>query len=652
MAEETPVERESGDRAVFAYGSLIAPFSIVSRTRDLSPTIDEVYDGDTDTPLVRQAELDAWWEVADRIDVLPVRVYGFERAYSMESPRGGTMVDVHYTGDEDDFVNGTIISGLTDEELEIVGRSEEPYGLGTYRPPEIEAYPSAAQLAAKDLHVPDEIHTYAYAPDQPPEGPKPAKNRVYHARILAGLGLLADLYDADMKRRFREDFLRTTDEWSDARGSFAPVHEVEGVDLGETDEVEAVCDTISAFYDTSWDDDLDKLSNWVILPEELLDRLGIEEYDYVDVRAAGADRERYTRSLLAASFAAHHPAEWHRTDEGRHKVCIRTNLQNDIGCSVEEGNSRVVISPSDVPSRTMTVRRETSYTQQQQRGYIDHDVCHLHRDFFESDEVGIDIEPGDYVEAINQTNGRRIQLRAKEYVQRQFGKDDIRLHNDIAALLDVSPVDADSIQNTVKIRSTSALKRTARRPLASRIAERLGKFFVDYNAMHIRVLPGYDQDERRNTVRVDRTVIEQLGIDPGDRVVISWRNESLTAKCLPPLARDERVVTEADDPDHLLKVVERNDGHPEIYIPSTERDKIDASVNDSVEIRRDMKYTFGKNVVVSIFSILAVVVGVQQLVAMRFPDASLLRIGLLLLPSVLVVLYAVLWTERQKCYVE
>ncbi|MFB6090505.1 MAG: hypothetical protein ABEJ97_05545 [Halobellus sp.] len=651
MADETPTAADVGTHAVFAYGSLIAPFSVVSRTREFSPSIDEVYDGDVDTPIVRQAELDAWREVADRIDVLPVRVYGFRRHYSMESWRGGTMLDVHHTGDPDDFVNGTIISGLTDEELEIISRSEGSYELDTYRPPEIEAYPSEAQLDRKALDVPDEIHTYAYAPDEAPRGPKPPKNRVYHARLLAGIGLLEDLYDADLRRRFRADFLRTTHEWDPAREAFVPVHEREGIDLSESDEVEAVCDTISAFHDTSWEDDLDKLSNWVILPEELLDRLGIEEYDYVDVRAADA-ADADARSLLAASFASHHPAEWHRADEGRHKVCIRTNLQDDIGCSVEEGNSRVVISPSDVPSRTMTVRRETSYAQQQQQGYIDHDVCHLHRDFFEGDDVEIDIDPGEYVEAINQTNGRRIQLRAKEYVQKQFGADDIRLHNDIAALLDVSPVDADGTSHTVKIRSTEALARQPERSLFRRAATRLGEFFVGYSAMHIRVLPGYDQDERRNTVRVDRTVIEQLGIEPGDRVVISWRDESLTAKCLPPLARDERVVTEADDPDHLLRIVDRNDGHPEIFIPSTERDKVEMSVNDSVEIRRDMKYTVGKNVVVSIFSILAVVVGVQQLVTMRAPDASLLRIGLLLVPSILVVLYAVLWTERQKCYVE
>ncbi|MFD1597805.1 AbrB/MazE/SpoVT family DNA-binding domain-containing protein [Halobellus rarus] len=653
MADETPdVDSDVDGHSIFAYGSLISPLSIVSRTRNPSPAIEAVYDSETDAPLIRRDELEAWWEVSDRIDVVPVRVRGFRRHYSMESPRGGTMLDVRYTGDESDVINGTIIRGLTDEEFEIVGRTESPYELRTYDPPAIEPYPSEAQLASRGFDVPEEIQTYVYAPDAIPEGPKPAKNDVYHARLMAGIGLLGELYDAALSRQFREAFLRTTAEWDDSSGAFVPVYEVDGIPLEETEEVEAVCDTISAFHDTSWDNDLDKLSNWVILPEELLDRLGIEEYDYVDIRAADVTDEKYTRSLLAASFASYHPSEYHRTDDGRHKICIRTNLQNEIGCSVEEGNSRVVISPSAVSSRTMTVRRETSHTQQQKRGYIDHDVCHIHRDFFESDEVDIDIEPGEYIEAINRTNGRRIQLRAKKYVQRQFDKDDIRLHNDIAALLDVSPVDVDATRSTVKIRPTSALESNPERTLRRRFTEELGERFVDYNAMHVRVLPGYEQDERRNIVRLDRTVIEQLGIDPGDRVVLTWRDESVTAKCLPPLDRDERIVTPADGDDHLLRIVDRNDTHPEVFIPSTERDKVDMSVNDSVEVRRDMKYTFGKNVVVSIFSILAVLVGIQQLATMQFPNATLVELLGFSIPSVVVVLYAVLWTERQKCYVE
>lgn len=650
MTKETSVDSDAGDCSIFAYGSLIAPFSIVSRTRNLSPTIADIYDDATNTPLVRRTELDAWEEVHNRIDVHPVQVYGFKRCYSMESPRGGTMLDITYTGDEGDFINGTIVGGLTDSELELISQSEGDYDLETFRPPAIESYVEREQSPKREIAVPDEIRTHAYAPDEEPTGPKPPKNDVYHTRILAGIGMLGDLYDADLRGRFREDFLRTTDEWDGKREVFAPVYETDGIDISVRDEVEAVCDTISAFHDTSWNDELDKLSNWVIMPDELFDRLGINEYDYVDIRAADAD-EAHGRSLLATSFASHHPAAYHRTD-GCHKVCIRTNLQHDIGCSVKEGNPRVVISSSAVPSRRMTVRRETSHTQQQQPSYIDHDVCHLHRDFFDQDDTDVDIEPGDYVEVMNHTNGRRIQLRANEYVQRQFGANDIRLHNDIAALLDVSPVDVDGTGSMVEIRSTSALARDPELPLSRRFAERIGEFFVDYNAMHVRVLPGYNQDERRNTVRLDRKVIEQLGIEPGDRLVISWRDESLTAKCLPPLIRDERVVTEGTDANHLLRIVDPNDGHPEIFVPSTERDKVDTSVNDSVEIRRDMKYIFGKNVVVSIFSILAVIVGIQQLVTMRFPDTSLLRIGLLLLPSVLVVLYAVLWTERQKCYVE
>jgi hypothetical protein len=201
-----------GENTIFGYGSLISPISAPSRFSGCS--VDAIYESELeygDDGLVSDEEVSAWEAVRDKMHTVPVKIRGFQRHYSLESRRGGAMIQAAYTGDDDDVMNGVIITGLTDEQKEAIDATEPNYEPVTVDGDDIEPYISDELLMEMDVELPDEIALYAPDPESDnfdkQTGRRP--NRTYHDRILDGIDRIAAMYGDEVGDAFREDFRNT-----------------------------------------------------------------------------------------------------------------------------------------------------------------------------------------------------------------------------------------------------------------------------------------------------------------------------------------------------------------------------------------------------------------------------------------------------------
>lgn len=196
--------------AVLGYGSLIRPSSIAER-KEPSWT-QAAYSSKTDF-LIHPDVSERWDEIRDRITAIPVRLSGFERFYSYETRRGGTMLELH---PGTDTVNGIIYTGLTDDEHDAIASYEDGYQQVTLSRSSFEPYP----VHGLEPHqIPHKVTVYMPDTSQPPEPDTvPRKNAIYHRRILQGIqDELSDLFTPTLASRFRSDFLKSTQEARDGR---------------------------------------------------------------------------------------------------------------------------------------------------------------------------------------------------------------------------------------------------------------------------------------------------------------------------------------------------------------------------------------------------------------------------------------------------
>lgn len=357
-------------------------------------------------------------------------------------------------------------------------------------------------------------------------------------------------------------------------------------------------------------DDLDQFRNALYLPPEAFDDLGIDPYDYVDVRTEGS---RGTERVVSAKLRS----DPELVDGEAYVGALRTNLLNRL----VELDSRqiseldVTVEPASDISQ-FTGRAERTYDDE-----IEYRVCHL------SDErMGdLDVEPGDELELYNPITGGRIDVTAG-FPHRDSGM--VRVDVRSRQALDVFPGDDVGVRNIqASEEHRGGFKRTVL------------KTMIDSREMPFNVKLGPDQDEYRSIVRMTEDMMDFLGIDPGDDVVLKWRGQRTKSQCLP-------TELDEDDPPNTIKA------------PSTERDQVDVSVHDAVVVERDMWYVFRQQMAVSVLGIFGVLVGVLQALSLLDIQRLVREYGigpvvfgvLLLISSISVlVIWLLLTPARQDC---
>ncbi|QLD86810.1 hypothetical protein HWV23_14105 [Natronomonas halophila] len=194
---------------IFGYGSLILPTSLISRFENIDTAIDDVYRADADST-VRDDAIDRWEERKDRITYLPAKLWGYRRYYSLESDRGDMMLEAVRTGDVDDWINGVLIFGLSDEEKIQVKGTESAYDYETIEDPRLEYYVDTDRIDDVDVTSLSEIEIFAKNIDPEDLRAENPRNRTYHERICTGIMMIGEMYGADVADEFYEDFCRST----------------------------------------------------------------------------------------------------------------------------------------------------------------------------------------------------------------------------------------------------------------------------------------------------------------------------------------------------------------------------------------------------------------------------------------------------------
>ena len=209
------MELEEGNQSIFGYGSLILPTSLVGRFINLEQSVDEIYEeelGLEDESLVREEAEEAWDELKENLGLLPVRVRGFKRTYSFESPRGGAMLEAEYTDDESDYINGIVVTGLSEEQTKKIDSSEDGYQRIDVPSKYIEHYLDDETLEEMELELPEHIEVYVAEDENAlfDKKTRRTRNETYHARIIRGIDMLGELFGEAVAQEFYEDFLEST----------------------------------------------------------------------------------------------------------------------------------------------------------------------------------------------------------------------------------------------------------------------------------------------------------------------------------------------------------------------------------------------------------------------------------------------------------
>lgn len=351
---------------------------------------------------------------------------------------------------------------------------------------------------------------------------------------------------------------------------------------------------------------LDQFRNALYLPPEAFAALGIDEYEYV--RVAGTGERIVTAPLESAPELV---------DEDAYVGALRTTLLQDIA---DRGDGRVD-SPTFVVTPDSTIEQFTARAGRTYDDEIDYRVCHIPRERM----AALDLTPGTEVEVFNPTTGGRIDVTVGTP---HDDEDLIRIDVRSRQALDLTPGDEIGFR-TIELDVDDG----------TQLGERVLHQMVDSREMPFNVRLGPDQDEYRSIVRMTEDMMDFIGVEPGDNVVLEWRDETTRAQCLP-------TELDEDDPPNTIKV------------PSTQRDEITVSVHDAVTVERDMGYVFRKQMAVSMLGIFGVVFGALQTLSVLDLQQVLRRVGTVAVASGVVlsitllsilVVWILLMPERQKC---
>ncbi|MFB6116758.1 MAG: hypothetical protein ABEK10_04585 [Candidatus Nanosalina sp.] len=187
------------------YGSLISPTVVAAYFFDdrEEKTRQKYSKQFSDQESVLRSDFtEKWREIKDEVDMIPVKVRGLKRSYSLKSRRGGLMLSA--SEDEEEWINGVVIRGLPEKQQEVLDNVESDYVKHEISLEDIETYPNVDVEIEQEpiLYLSDEV-------DKFDPGDREI-NRIYHRTILEGIDLLAEDYGQSFAEEFRDDFLKTT----------------------------------------------------------------------------------------------------------------------------------------------------------------------------------------------------------------------------------------------------------------------------------------------------------------------------------------------------------------------------------------------------------------------------------------------------------
>jgi len=383
------------------------------------------------------------------------------------------------------------------------------------------------------------------------------------------------------------------------------------------------------FVSTDFDPQFDKFKNAIVVPTSVFDRLFPDGVATGYVHAAVPGGEGQPLLLYVLQFSdAHTPAE-----RDTPAAYLRVNRQRVLGLD-EDGDREIELTPVDAADTgPLRIVRYSTLTESTRT-----DECRLHPDVLD----GVGVDDGDAIEIYNPTTGGRILLDVTATPDMEPGT--VSLSTRARKLLQAD------FEERADERTTTVLH--ARRPIRRatvddhghlrRLRDRLLDWSVGYHEARLRVNLGINVDEGRSAARINPDTMDVLGIDDGDRVVVSSPTDRT------------RVRVHSIEPDsHYIET--DSDFGPEdvrdrtILLPATEREAADALCHDVVRVRRDTGHVAVKSVVPSLFGFLGVFVGGLQTVDLLWPPEWRVHGIVLTFLLSLSAIWFVLWPERQRC---
>lgn len=377
----------------------------------------------------------------------------------------------------------------------------------------------------------------------------------------------------------------------------------------------------------------DKLNNSILLPVDLLDELGVDEFDYVKVRPESSEKsiKLVAQALRASDLRDDFSDKRDNISDdlkrdGEYVGTIRTNMLKKVYRSEEVLENKIEVQAcqtEDGFGESAIVYPE--YADNTEDGFN----CYLPPSRFEN----LSIEEGTHIEAYSSETGRRIGLETHKW-NPKWGLDEIEESSEQVIgidgysrqLLGIEPEDLG--RKKVKIRRCVCAK-----DISPKLREKILKPLVGYNTLQLRVEPGLNRDEYKNVARIHPDVLESLGMEEGDIAIIEWNGQLSQVRCLP-------------------KTDDTNENPLTIDLPHTKRDDIGVNIGDCIHIRRDMEYVIRKQMAFSVLGILAIIIGGLKLVELfRNPPTlvNIASVAFLLLALSLLVIWFIFYPERQKC---
>ena len=213
-------------KAIFGYGSLILPHSAFARFDDeMKEAIGTPPQrGDGRAQYLLEKELQFTDKVVNsNLRFIPAKISGYKRYYVLERPEGNQLAV--FEGDEDDEVNGVIITGLDEEEFEYISETEKGYHLESVGAEKFDLYIDDVELEG-DVYffVAEDKGDFNLDTDK-------KRNPDYQRFIIEGVKFLAETWFEDEKERkeFIEEFLKDYREntYEKEKGEWKRLSEIE-----------------------------------------------------------------------------------------------------------------------------------------------------------------------------------------------------------------------------------------------------------------------------------------------------------------------------------------------------------------------------------------------------------------------------------------
>lgn len=206
----------SDDFVPIGYGSLFLPTSVM-RVDDTVGKAKPKYQNEMrygDRNILRDKAVESWaWrekefreQKQESMQIVPVKIDGFKRKYSLETDYGGAMLDIEE--DQDSWMNAVVISGLSEDEKEILDSSESSYETQSISLEDVEPYLEEHREVLQESFEDNCVEVYIGEPKTTDR----TRNQTYHDRIRTGMDFIEELYGQGLGKQMWQDFKDTTHE--------------------------------------------------------------------------------------------------------------------------------------------------------------------------------------------------------------------------------------------------------------------------------------------------------------------------------------------------------------------------------------------------------------------------------------------------------